>query len=67
MSQESDSSRGMNPKDSLGIFEFVMQHQGVFLPIPTLIPTGLLQVQLPLEEHEKALAVASLAEALERT
>ena len=47
--------------------EFVMQHQGVFLPIPTLIPTGLLQVQLPLEEHEKALAVASLAEALERT
>lgn len=47
--------------------EFVMQHQEVFSPMPTLLPVGLLQVQLPLQQHEKALAEASLAEAFERT
>jgi len=47
--------------------EFVMQHQRVFLPMPTPISTGVLQVAMPLNENERTLAMASLAEAFERT
>jgi hypothetical protein len=44
-----------------------MQHQRVFLPMPSPISTGVLQVAMPLHENEKTLAMTSLAEAFERT
>jgi hypothetical protein len=54
---------GFRSEDLSHTLEFIMQHQGIFLPSPNLGRAGLLQIQVPTTREETASAAKSLSEA----